>query len=419
MADKQSTDAGLRELALFAGAGGGILGGHLLGWTTVCAVERDAYAAAVLAQRQNDRLLAPFPIWSNVSTFDGRAWRGLIDVVSGGFPCQDISTAGKGAGINGARSGLWGEMARIIGEVRPQFVWVENSPMLVGRGLTRVIGDLTQMGYDAQWCIVSASDIGAPHKRDRIWIRAVDSMGTPTCKSMQSSEQPNQLAYAPRWRRRTQWFTATSTLESHLYGKLVARRGSFCNTERIQKHTQRRTDQQGRLTVGRIAKTTQQNNGATHTNDSIRPNRPLADTNRQRLNTGHGSTRRSARQAISHRSTLSRNHVAYAHSMRQQQPQGLECNQRRRIGNGSQNMAYANGLRRQRIVTRNIDAQGRAQSSQRSIGSQGFIDRQWPIEPNVGRVAHGLAFRVDRLKAIGNGQVSRVDATAWRILQGS
>nr|WP_283772653.1 DNA cytosine methyltransferase [Acinetobacter amyesii] len=159
-------------MALFAGAGGGILGSHLLGWNTVCAVERDAYAAQVLAQRQNDGILPPFPIWSDVCSFDGKPWRGIIDVISGGFPCQDISSAGKGAGIDGARSGMWAEMARIIGEVRPRYVFVENSPMLVSRGLTRVISDLAKMGYDAQWARFSASNFGAPHQRDRIWIVA-------------------------------------------------------------------------------------------------------------------------------------------------------------------------------------------------------------------------------------------------------
>ncbi|MBV8666767.1 MAG: DNA cytosine methyltransferase [Burkholderiaceae bacterium] len=108
----------MNELALFAGAGGGILGGKLLGWRTVCAVERDAYAAQVLAQRQNDGILQPFPIWSDIETFDGRPWNGFVDVVSGGFPCQDISVAGKGAGLsNGTRSRLWAEQARIIREV--------------------------------------------------------------------------------------------------------------------------------------------------------------------------------------------------------------------------------------------------------------------------------------------------------------
>jgi DNA (cytosine-5)-methyltransferase 1 len=162
----------MRELALFAGAGGGILGGLLHGWRTVAAVEIADYPRRVLLQRQADGILPRFPIWDDVCTFDGKPWRGKVDVVTGGFPCQDISAAGKGAGIEGERSGLWKEMARIIGEVRPRFVFVENSPLLVDRGLAVVLGDLAEMGYDAEWCTVSASDVGAPHKRDRAWIVA-------------------------------------------------------------------------------------------------------------------------------------------------------------------------------------------------------------------------------------------------------
>lgn len=164
----------MNELALFAGAGGGILGGHLLGWRTVCAVEIEPYPASVLLNRQNDGILPPFPVWDDVRTFDGRLWRGLVDVVSGGFPCQDISAAGKGAGIDGARSGLWREMHRVINEVRPQFAFLENSPLLVGRGLARVLGDLAEIGYDAEWLVLGADDVGAPHIRKRIWILGMD-----------------------------------------------------------------------------------------------------------------------------------------------------------------------------------------------------------------------------------------------------
>jgi DNA (cytosine-5)-methyltransferase 1 len=162
----------VNELALFAGAGGGILGGKLLGWRTVCAVEWDAYARDVLVARQNDGCLEPFPIWDDVQTFDGHPWRGRVDVVSGGFPCQDISAAGKGAGITGARSGMWSHMARIIGEVRPRFVFVENSPVLTSRGLGTVLGNLAALGYDAKWGVLGACHAGAPHKRERIWIVA-------------------------------------------------------------------------------------------------------------------------------------------------------------------------------------------------------------------------------------------------------
>ena len=159
-------------MALFAGAGGGILGGKLLGWRTVCAVEWEPYPASVLCARQNDGLLPPFPIWDDVQTFNGFAWRGLVDVVSGGFPCQDISAAGKGAGIDGKRSGMWHHMARIIREVQPRFVFVENSPMLISRGLGRVLGDLAEMGFDAKWGVLGGDSIGINTKRDRIWILA-------------------------------------------------------------------------------------------------------------------------------------------------------------------------------------------------------------------------------------------------------
>ena len=162
----------MNELALFAGAGGGILGGKLLGWRTVCAVEWESYPASVLLARQNDEFLPSFPIWDDVQTFDGKPWAGIVDVISGGFPCQDISAAGKGAGIDGERSGMWREMARIICEVRPKFVFVENSPMLTHRGLGTVLGDLANMGFDAEWGVLGASDIGAKHHRKRIWIVA-------------------------------------------------------------------------------------------------------------------------------------------------------------------------------------------------------------------------------------------------------
>lgn len=165
----------MNELALFAGAGGGILGGKLLGWRTVCAVELDEYARRVLLARQDDGCLEPFPVWDDVRTFDGNPWRGIVDVVSGGFPCVDVSQLGCRAerkGIDGEQSGLWKEMARIIGEVRPCFAFVENTPTLTFRGLGRVLGDLADLGMDARWGVLGADDCGAPHQRKRLWILA-------------------------------------------------------------------------------------------------------------------------------------------------------------------------------------------------------------------------------------------------------
>ena len=166
----------MNELALFAGAGGGILGGHLLGWRCVCAVEYEPFQSCVLMQRQNDGVLPTFPIWDDVRTFDGRSWNGIIDVVSGGFPCQDISTAGGAnrKGLDGNKSGLWSEMHRVINEVRPKYTLIENSPALTFRGLDRVLADLASIRFDARWGVFSAADVGARHRRERIWIAGIN-----------------------------------------------------------------------------------------------------------------------------------------------------------------------------------------------------------------------------------------------------
>lgn len=194
----------MNELALFAGAGGGILGGKLLGWRTVCAVEINEYCQRILMQRQDDGILEPFPIWPDITTFDGRPWAGRVDVISGGFPCQDISAAGKGAGITGERSGLWKEMARVIGEVRPRFAFVENSPMLTIRGLGVVLRDLAEMGFDARWGIIGADDLDAPHRRKRIWIFAITkSNGWSTRwldKQEKSSDEFERLGKEELWK---------------------------------------------------------------------------------------------------------------------------------------------------------------------------------------------------------------------------
>lgn len=296
----------MNELALFAGAGGGILGGHLLGWTTVCAVELEPYPRNVLLQRQRDGLLPPFPIWDDVCTFDGKPWRGLVDVVSGGFPCQDISAAGKGAGIEGARSGLWKEMCRIICEVRPRYAFLENSPMLTSRGLGVVLGDLAEAGYNAAWMVLGAVNVGAPHRRDRIWILAQD-------------------------------------------GGFVA----------------------GHADPGRVCEGV---GGYAPAHDSL--------------------------------------------------SNGLQCPQQ---GGDGGNIPHTHG---NRCTTHSILptelcstlAETPAQQPHGANRTPGLSSRHqlgnwWRTEPNVGRVAHGVAARVDRLKSIGNGQVPLVAATAFTTLQ--
>jgi DNA (cytosine-5)-methyltransferase 1 len=161
-------------LELFAGAGGGILGGLILGHWPVCAVEIEPYCRQILIERQNDGVLPPFPIWDDVCTFDGRPWAGRVDIVSGGFPCQDISPAGGRAGIEGEQSGLWLEFVRVVREVRPRYVFVENSADLAIRGLDAVLGDLAALGFDAEWGVLGSCSNGAWHHRARMWVLAAD-----------------------------------------------------------------------------------------------------------------------------------------------------------------------------------------------------------------------------------------------------
>ena len=165
----------MRELHLFAGAGGGILGGMLLGHEPVCAVEIDKYCRRVLQARQDDGSLPPFPIYEDVRKFDGHAWRGLVDVICGGFPCQPFSYAGKQLGTADPRH-LWPEMARIIEEVRPRYVFAENVSISAFEEPWR---DLRRLGYRVPPAIcVSASDVGAPHRRKRWWLLATDTKHT-------------------------------------------------------------------------------------------------------------------------------------------------------------------------------------------------------------------------------------------------
>jgi DNA (cytosine-5)-methyltransferase 1 len=176
----------LRVLDLFSGIGGFSLGLERAGMETVAFVEREPFCQKVLAKHWPE-----IPIYDDVQQYRGDEHE--CDVVCGGFPCQDISLAGRGAGLAGERSGLWREMARIIGVARPQYVIVENVAALLGRGLGDVLGDLATLGFDAEWHCIPASAVGAPHRRDRVWIVAY-SKGERSEKARQHSQRPTERA---------------------------------------------------------------------------------------------------------------------------------------------------------------------------------------------------------------------------------
>lgn len=163
----------MNELALFAGIGGGILGGKLCGFRTICAVEINGYCRGVLLHRQKEGLLPLFPIWDDVQTFDGRPWSNVVDIITGGFPCQPFSLAGKRQQENDERN-MWPDTIRIIREVRPPFVLLENVPGLLSSGFfSTILAGLSEAGYMCQWEIISAAEVGAPHIRKRLWITGV------------------------------------------------------------------------------------------------------------------------------------------------------------------------------------------------------------------------------------------------------
>lgn len=159
----------MNSLHLFAGIGGGILADKILGHRIVGAVEIEPYCRAVLKQRQEEGLLETFPLFDDIRTFNGDEITERVDLVCGGFPCQDISTAGKGAGITGQKSGLFYELIRVCRTLRPSYIFLENSPAITGRGLGACLNEIAKIGYDAEWFTLSAGECGAPHLRNRWW----------------------------------------------------------------------------------------------------------------------------------------------------------------------------------------------------------------------------------------------------------
>ena len=293
----------MKVLSLFSGGGLGDYGLTLAGMEIVGQVEIDDYCQKILSLRWPD-----VPKWRDVREVKGSEVIercGQPDIISGGFPCQDISTAGKGAGITGARSGLWKEMFRIIREVRPRYVLVENVTALLGRGLGVVLGDLAEIGYDCEWDCIPASALGAPHQRDRVWIVA-------HATSQRTLRRPGEIQQA-----------------DGRQGKSLLRKS--IGSSEIQGS----------------------NTGLLRSTECQEQTTGIEQLGKNLANTG--------------------------------------CQYESRNTKG---METKKAKRPTCII-----------SSKPSRERHG---RHWFVEPNVGRVAHGITKRVDRLKLLGNGQVVQV-----------
>jgi DNA (cytosine-5)-methyltransferase 1 len=332
----------LRVLDLFSGIGGFSLGLERSGgFETVAFCEIEPYCRKVLAKH-----------WPHVRcyddvrilTADALSRDGIVvDAICGGFPCQDISLAGKGAGLAGERSGLWGEYARLIGELRPAYAIVENVAALLGRGLERVLGDLVALGYDAEWHCIPAAYVGAPHRRDRVWIVAYAS--------------GDELRQQPRWR-----------------------------------HGQGRP---GPAFAGEHG-----------------PARSVANADQPRLEGRLGrGVRERAGECTARTSSASVADAARLQSGREEQRP-----ERQRIGTGSEPLAMANA-EGGGWAERNPDGRrgGEGNGADQWAGPAG--GGWWQSEPDVGRVAHGVPQRVDRLKALGNAVVPQIPELIGRAIR--
>jgi DNA (cytosine-5)-methyltransferase 1 len=318
-----------RVLDLFSGIGGFSYGLERTGgFKTSAFCEIDPFCRAVLRKHWPN-----VPCYTDVRKLDAARLRAdgiAVDAVCGGFPCQDISLAGKGAGILGERSGLWSELARIIGEVRPLYVLLENVAALLGRGLDRVLGDLAALGYDAEWHCIPASAIGAPHVRDRIWIVAYP------CRNILREQQ----------QRRSTRRTGRIPVEGQAIAGNHGAQKSLADPVRLGKLQSQGCEQKERGWPG----------------DSG-PN--VADTAR---------AERERRLDVQYAGRLGRPADGG-------QNVSLACRPRLAIGPGTLGQrAYA------------------------SVAGDGW----WSVEPDVGRVAHGIPARVDRVSKLGNAVVPQI-----------
>jgi DNA (cytosine-5)-methyltransferase 1 len=292
----------MKELSLFSGAGGGILGTQLLGWETIGYVEYNEYCQRVIRQRIEDGCLDNAPIFSDVNAFISEgyadAYKGMVGVISAGFPCQPFSVAGKKAAKDDPRN-CWPQTLDIIRRVRPRYCLLENVGGLLSRKhryFETILKDLAESGYDAWWKVISAAEVGGPHKRDRLWIVA---------HSNSSRKLQSEGSKQDKWR----WAGYDGEEVAHTSGI------------RLEEH------------------------GHSQAEDAIERSKEVSDTSSS----------------------------------------GLEG---RELPIGEEE-AYT------------------------TTGSTCW----WDTEPRVGRVANGMAHRVDRLKALGNGQVPAVAATAFKVFE--
>ena len=341
----------MNVLDLFSGIGGFSLGLDRAGFKTVAFCEVDKKCQAVLKKHWPD-----VPIFDDVSNLRGQDIEETIDVICGGFPCQDISLAGKGAGLEGKRSGLWTEFHRLIKEIRPKYAIIENVSALRSRGLDQVLRSLSEIGYDAEWHCITAASVGAPHRRDRIWIVAY-----PSNEGID----------------RGQWEQTDDASKSEFRGADSGR--SISNVE-----------------FETMANANDSGSGTSRNGNHTKRSETIEGWEEQSLNRSGGSSANLAHADDIRSSRSGKTGIRENLGKAWSQFTGGSS-----IGY-SWEMANANNEGLQRDV-----GQGEARTqgeSERHTSERSW----WAIEPDVGRVAHGVPKRVDRLKQLGNAVVPQI-----------
>lgn len=334
--------------SLFSGIGGLELGLERAGvGSTVWQCEIDPYARAVLAKH-----------WPDAIRFDDITkmhYVPPVDLICGGFPCQDISNAGKRAGIEGSRSGLFYELMRVVRLVRPRFVVLENVAALLGRGMGDVLGELSESGYDAEWDCVPASAVGAPHQRDRVFIIGTQRTDADQERRATDAEHWKELARADDSRNRGAVDSDSDVADADCQRVRIE--------DRPNSRFQRRAPESPKPTSLRPC------DGPTGVRHVGPSGAHVADADQG------GQPRRSQ------------------HDAGWSAINGSECD-------GAQ-LADADHAR---LEGRHM--RGNARSPRPAVVARRWaISRDWLPEPDVGRVAHGIPFRVDRLKCLGNAVV--------------
>lgn len=371
----------MNVLDLFSGIGGFSLGLERAGMRTIAFCEVERYCRAVLAKRWPG-----VPIYGDIREL--HLSRGFADVICGGFPCQDISTAGDGAGLSGSRSGLWSEYERLIEEVRPRWAVIENVSALRSRGLEQILRELASIGYDAEWYCVPACAVGALHRRDRIWIIAypngdtlrVDQQRRSARRSGQLPE-PGQavvgdhghaqpVADSPRdvraeqaprgteWQRTGEGSESILVSDSHLEGQ----------------HERGKPD----------LRSIQAGLEASFRDDARRLRSIVADPDEPRLERWLRRELQECARKLA--AGASGSPVADTDS---------DAWIERRFGVGTEGEERGN-----------VDRSGIARS----------FPEIWFVEPDVGRVADGVPSRVDRLRALGNAVVPQIPEIIGRAI---